>query len=74
MSETITKRQDNIYELGDYVISRYYGLTPAGNPCRGNWAIHNKKTGEFIEWSKYQNDMIEYLDIMVKKKESKNEL
>lgn len=58
----MAKRQDNYYSFergGErYAMHRYYGLLPNGDPAMGMWAIFNVDTGEMLDWSQYQNDMI----------------
>jgi hypothetical protein len=39
-------------------ISREYGKTPNGNPLNGRWVLRSK-TGVWIDFDKYVNDLAE---------------
>ncbi len=58
----MAKIQDNYYRFDyndkKYVMQRYYGLLPNGEPSTGMWAIFEIKTGKMLDWGQYQNDLI----------------
>lgn len=46
-----------------YIITRYYGKLPNGEPSMGCWGVFNISTGDMIDWSKYINDLIDKYNI-----------
>jgi len=44
-----------------YTIQREYGKTPNGNDLNGRWVL--RKQGEFIDFDKYRNDLLERYDL-----------
>lgn len=49
-----------VFFKDDMVMSREYGINHLNNePFGGFWVVRNKETGEYIDNSRYSNDLID---------------
>lgn len=48
-----------------YIITRGYGESPAGNPLHGSWICHEIFTGKYIDHDQYRSDLFERLNLKV---------
>lgn len=52
------KTEEDVYFKGDLVMTREYGINHISKePYNGQWVVRNHKTGEWVDDSRYSNDL-----------------